>query len=559
MPPATQIFMNHISNKLTLLNEVILECVNEADEQVIASKFVKTAVAVLGANYGFSWFKEPKDEEFKRLYKTENTPYTPTAPRKHGVMARVFENKTPLLVTDAAQADFLRGDARAYMQSVAVIPVAYRDKTYGTLVICYNSHHDFSSEEQDLCTFIGNGAAQAITINRLNRNLQEANQQLKVKFKERTTELEQNRSLLSQDKVKDEILLNSIGEGILLTDKEGKIILVNREAERIFGCRQDELIGKFLLDTEPMLNEQHQPIEHAKRPIYRALHHFLQTKSKNVFYQKKNGSRIPVVLTASPVMYHGQIIGFIQVFRDVTKEREMDKTKSELISLVSHQLRTPLSAINWYAEALLSGEIGRLTKDQRRYLQAVYKANQKMVELVYDFLNVSRIELGTFTIKLSVISIKELLEDIVKEISPIIKEKKLRVQMDFSKNLKPILSDRKVIRLVLQNLVTNAVKYTPSRGTINTKISIAKQARKKPVLRITVADTGYGIPRHQQNKVFTKLFRADNAAKLDTEGSGLGLYLVKSFLDYCKGKISFKSRENKGTVFYIELPVEVAK
>src|SRR6185369_295298 len=162
----------------------------------------------------------------------------------------------------------------------------------------------------------------------------------------------------------------------------------------------------------------------------------------------------------TPIILQGKIIGAVQVFRDVTKEREIDRVKSELISLASHQLRTPLSAINWYAEALLKEELGKVNKEQKRYLQEIFNANQKMVELVYDFLNVSRVELGTLSLKLSALSLIEVSKSILKELEPIIKSKKLKVTEEYGRELENLQADRKIIRLILQNIITNAVKYT---------------------------------------------------------------------------------------------------
>src|SRR5581483_10761290 len=138
---------------------------------------------------------------------------------------------------------------------------------------------------------------------------------------------------------------------------------------------------------------------------------------------------------------------------------------------------------------------------------------------------------------------------------PTIKSKKIRVVKSYTGDLKHIKADRKIIRLILQNLISNAAKYTPHKGEIELTLQ-QKLTEGASTLSIKVRDSGVGIPKSQQAKIFTKLFRADNIKPLDTEGTGLGLYLVKSFVDLCKGKIWFKSKEGKGTLFYIELPLQ---
>ncbi len=373
-----------------------------------------------------------------------------------------------------------------------------------------------------------------------------------------TIELEKSRNNILEDRAKDEALLESIGEGILATDAEGKIIIVNAAAAKILGYESRELLGKSTFD-QLLFDESGNEVQTQTQPSYRALvkrQAVYTGNTQTLYYKKKDGAMVPVSITATPVLFKGKTVGIIRVFRDISAEKEVDRAKSELISLASHQLRTPLSAINWYSEALLSGELGKITPEQKKYLQEIFQANQKMVELVYDFLNVSRMELGTFSIKLSDINIRELLASILQEIRPMVKQKQHTIQEHFSGPVETIRADRKIIRLILQNLITNAVKYTPAKGTISVTIKAIRKSGVKTQLFISVKDTGYGIPKDQQHKVFSKLFRADNAVKMDTEGTGLGLYLVKSFIDFCKGTIHFKSQENKGTIFSLTLPVE---
>jgi signal transduction histidine kinase len=258
-----------------------------------------------------------------------------------------------------------------------------------------------------------------------------------------------------------------------------------------------------------------------------------------------------VSITATPVVLDTKPTGVIMVFHDITKEKEIDKAKTEFVSLASHQLRTPLSAVNWYVEMLLSGDAGTLNSEQKKYLDEVYKGNQRMVELVNSLLNVSRLELGTFLIEPKPTDVVLLAQSVADEQKLQIDQKKILFSFLFEKNIPVIQADPKLLRMVLQNLLVNAVKYTPEKGTIALSISLAD---KKDLL-IKISDTGYGIPKHQQDKIFTKLFRADNVREKDTQGTGLGLYIVKSIMDHSGGKIWFESEENKGTTFFVRLPL----
>lgn len=241
-------------------------------------------------------------------------------------------------------------------------------------------------------------------------------------------------------------------------------------------------------------------------------------------------------------------------FQDVTKEREVDQAKTEFVSLASHQLRTPLSAINWYSEMLLAGDAGKINKEQTKYVNEIYNGNQRMVDLVNALLNVSRIELGTFSVEPESVRFEDLVDSVVTELQSDIKRKKQIVSLKFAKGLPKMDADPKLLRMVVQNLMSNAIKYTPEKGTIELK---ADKARGGKRIEFSVVDTGMGIPKQQQEQIFTKMFRADNAKESDTDGTGLGLYIIKSVVERCGGSIRFKSIEGEGTTFYVVLPIKM--
>lgn len=246
----------------------------------------------------------------------------------------------------------------------------------------------------------------------------------------------------------------------------------------------------------------------------------------------------------------GKIVGTSSISFDISKEKQIDRAKTEFVSLASHQLRTPLSSINWYAEMLLAGDAGKLNEEQKNFVNEIYKGNQRMVDLVNSLLNVSRLELGTFMVEPEPVNITESAQSVLDELKPSWEAKKLVLKIDYQKNLPIIQADPKLLRIVLQNLLSNAVKYTPEKGRVSLTIGADKQN-----ILLTVTDTGYGIPAKQAGKIFDKLFRADNVREKDTEGTGLGLYIVKSIIDHAGGKIWFNSQENKGTSFFVQIPL----
>lgn len=358
------------------------------------------------------------------------------------------------------------------------------------------------------------------------------------------------------EKEKDKLnkILYSIGDGVFVVDKNYNIILYNQAASRISGYTVLEAKGKNYQEIFHFVNEKD------GLPNYEFIEKAfstgkIQEMSKDTLLINKNGEKIAVADSAAPLVGRdGKTIGCVVVFRDVTKEREVDRAKTEFVSLASHQLRTPLSAINWYAEMLIAGDAGKLTREQKEYVQEIYNGNQRMVDLVNALLDVSRIELGTFSVEPVEVDLKKIMDIVVNELKNKIDTKKLNFSSRVDKHLKSYNGDPKLLNIIFQNLISNAVKYTPDGGEV--KVQIKKGIEH---LHILVADSGIGIPESQKNKIFTKLFRADNVRESDTEGTGLGLYIVKSIIEQSGGSVSFVSKQNKGTVFTVKLPLSGMK
>lgn len=354
---------------------------------------------------------------------------------------------------------------------------------------------------------------------------------------------------------KDKAVFSSIGDGLIVTDDKGNIVQVNEAFEKLLGWSAKEVTGKKMLDVVQKVDENGEIIPPDKRSLQRVLTgEIVAGKVSNIVkthsYIRRDKSKLPVIGIVTPIILNNKILGAVQLFRDVTYEREIDKAKTEFVSLASHQLRTPLTAINWYLEIIMNGNAGKVSKAQMEYLDEAYHGSQRMVELVNALLNVSRIELGTLAIDPKPTDFGKVADSVFEELKKQIIEKKLKIKKDYYSDVPKINADPNIIRIIFQNLLTNAVKYTPEKG----KVSVSLEKDNENVL-IKVSDTGYGIPENQKSRVFEKLFRADNIKEKDTEGTGLGLYLVKAVVEDSKGKIWFESKENKGTTFYITLPL----
>ncbi len=248
-----------------------------------------------------------------------------------------------------------------------------------------------------------------------------------------------------------------------------------------------------------------------------------------------------------------QLLSFEGVAHDVTREVEVDRAKSEFVSLASHQLKTPLTAISWLTEALLSGDKGALNDEQRKYIENIHVTDRQMMEMVNDLLNVSRIELGTLQLRPEEIDTAAFAHTVVDEQKKSADDKHITLVLNFEENLPHLQADKNLVKMIFQNLVSNAIKYTPARGAVT--LTIARGAGMRETLFITCADTGIGIPKDEQSKVFEKLHRARNAQASVPDGTGLGLYVIKTIIERVKGAITFDSVEGKGTTFFVTLPI----
>ncbi len=397
------------------------------------------------------------------------------------------------------------------------------------------------------------------------------------KLAERNTELENTKSAMlnvlediqslekkTAQKVQQlNAILSSMREALVAVDREMKIILINQAAGALFRIAPQEAIGKefseicrFYKDDKKL--ERIYPVKQALKDSTIVSFGI----GDEVSIKDHVDKIIPVAVTVSSLL--GEVdISAIVILRDITKEKEVDIAKTELISLASHQLRTPLSSVNWYSEMLLSGDAGPISEDQKIYLTEIYKGNQRMIDLVNALLNVSRIDLGKIMVEPEKVSIATIVEGVFADLAPLISDKKLKVTVKIPKKLSDYLGDKKIITIAMQNLVSNAMKYTPPKGSIITTVSAAEKGKTvgghtllRDSIILSVSDTGYGIPSKDQEKIFTKLYRADNVREKEANGNGLGLYLVKSMIESAGGKVWFVSTVGKGTTFHIALPAK---
>lgn len=240
----------------------------------------------------------------------------------------------------------------------------------------------------------------------------------------------------------------------------------------------------------------------------------------------------------------------IELYQANQKLTRLDQMKSEIISVVAHQLRTPLSAIKWTLNMLLDGDLGELTTDQRSMIKKGFESNERMIVLINDLLSVDRLDSGKFKYTFVPVQFEDLLRAMIAELLPVAEAKKVHLSLDLPPILLPkIKVDPDKIHDVLQNMIDNAIKYSKEGGTVHITLR-----QEESAFHLSVADEGIGIPDAEKDKIFARFFRASNAAKTQTSGSGLGLFIALSIVRRHGGKIWFESVEGKGTTFHATFP-----
>jgi len=263
------------------------------------------------------------------------------------------------------------------------------------------------------------------------------------------------------------------------------------------------------------------------------------------YYIKDPQIVLLIVISLTGILF---IISFT-IIRGFENLAEASRMKSEFISVVSHQLRAPLSNLSWTLDLLMSGRMGKIEDKQVEYFKILKENNGRMKDLVSSLLIVSRLQSATLTFNNESFSLGKMMQESTKSFLPYAKASNVDIEFDVQPGLPPVFADQGQVRMVFENLLDNAIRYIKGKGTVS--ISLKKDGKN---IRFTIKDTGVGIPKPDQKYIFQKFFRSGNAMRHQTQGSGLGLYIAKSIIERSKGKMGFESQEGVGTTFWFLLP-----
>ncbi len=361
---------------------------------------------------------------------------------------------------------------------------------------------------------------------------------------------------LDIDRAKDDALMESLGEAVIATDMDERIIFANKSAEDMFGLNSKEMIGLMYSDAFDIYDKLGNAISSRDFLIPAVLRSGKNATATNYYFTTSKKKKFPASVTTSPILMDGAAIGSISIFRNTRREAQIDKMKTEFVSLASHQLRTPLTAVKLFTEMLLADQSTKRNMEQRDMLESIERANEKMIRLVDNLLDVANMEAGRMWVEPTLLTPSEMIESVITETLPLAQSRGVEVVYKrTSKDAAEIGTDPYLLRQILSNIITNAIEYSRK----NSKVLVRINWEKDKECIIGIQDNGIGITKSAQREIFNRFFRAENAIKFKTESSGLGLYVCKMMVEVLGGKITFKSEVQKGTTFFVHLPIKNGK
>ncbi len=349
------------------------------------------------------------------------------------------------------------------------------------------------------------------------------------------SDVEEARANLETEKNKTLAVIENLADGILVLDSERRIILVNYFAEKFLQVSRQDVQHKRIEDLSHL-------------PSFQKLLSLLLKKFYATREELSLSENLILEVTHLPLIFEKKRIGEIIILHDITREKFVERLKTEFVSLSAHQLRTPLSGIKW-ALAMALEEPKLDEKSRKDLIKKAFLANERLIRIVNDLLDVTRIEEGRYIYKLTSVDFVKIVKEVLELYSQKAKEKNIDLKVFLPEIEVNVEADAEKIKIAVQNLVENAIFYTPS----GKEVEIGLKTKEKE-LEFYVRDQGIGIPKSERSRVFTKFYRSAKAMRMETEGSGLGLFITKNIIEAHGGKIWFESEEGKGSTFYFTLP-----
>ena len=455
------------------------------------------------------------------------------------LLQHVVRRRKPLLVNSWSRSSRIRPLYEALGASgegpLILQPLVRERRLLGVLLVGNDrSRRPFGAKEAKLCDAVGAQIAAAVENTHLYRRLRRQAQELKTALEAREQE---GRWL--------EAVLESIAEGIIVADADGRVVRVNAAAEGILGVSRERVLGRPLAQLLTSTTGQEISWERLRQSI-EPLQVLCELERKQV--------QVHAALVRSP--YQGRPMGLVAVLRDITKEIQAERAKREFITTVSHELRTPLTAILGYAEVLYSQMAGKLTDAQRRFVRVIHTNARRMITIANNLIALAEAERGRLELQYEETDLALILGEVVETFVPQMRAREVEWDLEIEDDLPLIEADPERIRQIVTNLVSNAVKYTFPGGRVTVGAGVVRESDGEAhYCRIWVQDTGIGIPPEEQSLIWERFYRPKDPLRVEAGGLGVGLAVVRSLTEAHGGRVWVDSAPGKGSTFTVLLPI----
>lgn len=539
--------LNEESNRVKILLRINTELSASLDQDRVLNKALGLVNEVVNATDGVILLVDHESGEF--VFRAALSAERPVMPRgipsglmrDQGLAGWMLENRSPVIVNDTtADPRWVQRATSSDYHSVLGVPLISNEEVIGVLMLFHDEANAFTNQQLALVEAAAVQVANAINNASLYQLIFDQAEQLGSMLRTETIQ-----------KANLKAILESIADGVIVTNGRNEIEIANMPASNILDISRKQLIGKHISE---LLGVYGQFGDSWQQTIADWANNAGDLEQWTYLADQLTIEEKFVSVHLSPVLSEGNFFGTVSIFRDITKEVEVDRLKGEFVSTVSHELRTPMTSIKGYADLMLMGAAGKLTEPQSRYLQVIKNNADRLHMLVNDLLDISRIETGKTTLELRPLDILQIIEHVERHLQGRIQHE--GKQMSFTTDVEPALplvnADEARVTQILTNLIDNAFNYTPEAG----EIIISVRASRNYVF-VSVEDTGIGISEDNLNKIFDRFYRAEDAAVQKVSGTGLGLAIVKSLIEMHGGHLQVESTLKKGSTFTFNLPIVI--
>ena len=428
----------------------------------------------------------------------------------------------------------LAGDARLSASdgllpsSLIGAPLFVDDRPIGALMSTSADDQPFEQDQTGLLAAFADQAAVAVKNARLYRDLSVE----KRRSEEKSSELE--------------AILRGIGDGVIVTDRHLNLLMINPRAAQIFGLAGMPALGRPFSEVvhNPNLQTLLKEVQSAPAEVVMQEIVLEPTRDRQPIFQG---------LAATVVNAEGGVSGIVTVLRDITGQKELDRMKSNFLSVISHELKTPLHSIKGFVDIILMGKTGEINDIQRDFLDTVKEQTTQLQRLISDLLEFSRLESGQIRLQPRELAPASLINEVIDKLTPVAAEGGVHLGSTVPAGLPAIEADPVRLEQVFSNLVDNAIKFTPADGSV----TISGEELGEYV-RLRVVDTGVGIPEEERERIFDRFYQVESGSTRAYRGTGLGLTICKHIVEQHQGRIWVEGEENSGAVFVVELPKELS-